>query len=76
MKAGSTSGVPDDLVAVADAGKRIGMSVDTIRRYVRHGHLRGWKIGPTRWGIKRRTYVSMAELLTVLVEVVIPRPPK
>jgi excisionase family DNA binding protein len=65
--------VPTNLIYLDEAAKLLNCSVDTIRRWIRSGGIRAWRIGPTARGQKRRLAVSRLELLTMCVEPVVTK---
>jgi excisionase family DNA binding protein len=49
------SEIPDDLIGPREAADLVGVSRETINRWIRTGELRAWKRGPSRY------FVSKAE---------------
>lgn len=54
---------PDDLMSLAETSELLGVSLRTVFRYLRAGHLR-----PYRDTLSNRVYVSRAQALTWVAE--------
>ena len=66
---------PHDPTPLVTAARRVGVHRTTLLRWIKAGHLHGWRVGPCGFQQKRRIVVSLSEVLALATEPILSQAP-